>query len=123
MPSVEGASNRLAIAPGFDGLAISPAANDTVADAIAGFLILADRAFRIGDPIEIQEMVCPHSLLCRLYLFKPSDATHLLVFAAIDGACFQCDTRLAASAGSACIHTSCVLRGYEWMVCAGESVV
>jgi MscS family membrane protein len=36
------------------GLAISLAAQDTVADAIAGFIILVDRPFRIGDRIEIQ---------------------------------------------------------------------
>jgi MscS family membrane protein len=36
------------------GLAISLAAQDTVADAIAGFIILIDRPFRIGDRVEIQ---------------------------------------------------------------------
>jgi small-conductance mechanosensitive channel len=39
---------------GISGLAISLAAQDTIADAIAGFIILADRPFRIGDRIEIQ---------------------------------------------------------------------
>ncbi|NIV28041.1 MAG: mechanosensitive ion channel, partial [Anaerolineae bacterium] len=38
------------------GLAISLAAKDTIADAIAGFIILVDRPFRIGDRIEIQEV-------------------------------------------------------------------
>jgi MscS family membrane protein len=39
---------------GIGGLAISLAAQDTIADAIAGFIILVDRPFRIGDRIEIQ---------------------------------------------------------------------
>jgi small-conductance mechanosensitive channel len=43
-----------ATALGLGGLAISLAAKDTVADAIAGFIILVDRPFRIGDRIEIQ---------------------------------------------------------------------
>jgi MscS family membrane protein len=41
---------------GLGGLAISLAAKDTIADAIAGFIILVDRPFRIGDRIEIQEL-------------------------------------------------------------------
>jgi len=45
-----------ATALGLGGLAISLAAKDTVADAIAGFIILVDRPFRIGDRIEIQEV-------------------------------------------------------------------
>jgi MscS family membrane protein len=44
-----------ATALGLGGLAISLAAKDTVADAIAGFIILVDRPFRIGDRIEIHE--------------------------------------------------------------------
>jgi MscS family membrane protein len=43
-----------AAALGIGGLAFSLAARDTVADAIAGFIILVDRPFRIGDRIEIQ---------------------------------------------------------------------
>jgi small-conductance mechanosensitive channel len=43
-----------ATALGLGGLAISLAAKDTVADAIAGFIILVDRPFRISDRIEIQ---------------------------------------------------------------------
>jgi MscS family membrane protein len=43
-----------ATALGLGGLAISLAAKDTVADAIAGFIILVDRPLRIGDRIEIQ---------------------------------------------------------------------
>ena len=39
---------------GLGGLAFSLAAKDTIADAIAGFIILVDRPFRIGDRIEIQ---------------------------------------------------------------------
>jgi MscS family membrane protein len=39
---------------GIGGLAVSLAARDTVADMIAGFIILLDRPFRIGDRIEIQ---------------------------------------------------------------------
>jgi small-conductance mechanosensitive channel len=38
---------------GIAGLAISLAAQDTLADAIAGFLILLDQPFRVGDRIEI----------------------------------------------------------------------
>jgi small-conductance mechanosensitive channel len=45
-----------ATALGLGGLAISLAAKDTVADAIAGFIILIDRPFRISDRIEIQEV-------------------------------------------------------------------
>jgi len=40
---------------GLGGLAISLAARDTIADAIAGLVILVDQPFRIGDRIEIQE--------------------------------------------------------------------
>jgi MscS family membrane protein len=43
-----------AAALGIGGLALSLAARDTIADAIAGFIILVDRPFRIGDRIEIQ---------------------------------------------------------------------
>jgi MscS family membrane protein len=39
---------------GLSGLAISLAAQDTIADAIAGFIVLVDQPFRIGDRIEIQ---------------------------------------------------------------------
>jgi MscS family membrane protein len=42
-----------AAALGLGGLAFSLAARDTVADAIAGFIILVDQPFRIGDRIEI----------------------------------------------------------------------
>lgn len=41
-------------AMGLGGLAFSLAARDTIADAIAGFIILVDRPFRVGDRIEIQ---------------------------------------------------------------------
>jgi small-conductance mechanosensitive channel len=43
-----------AAAVGLGGLAISLAAQDTIADAISGFIILVDQPFRIGDRIEIQ---------------------------------------------------------------------
>lgn len=43
-----------AAALGIGGLAISLAAKDTVADAIAGIIILVDQPFRVGDRIEIQ---------------------------------------------------------------------
>jgi MscS family membrane protein len=43
-----------AAALGIGGLALSLAARDTIADAIAGFIILVDQPFRIGDRIEIQ---------------------------------------------------------------------
>ena len=42
-----------AAAIGIGGLAISLAAQDTLADAISGFLILIDQPFRVGDRIEI----------------------------------------------------------------------
>jgi MscS family membrane protein len=42
-----------AAALGLGGLAFSLAARDTIADAIAGFIILVDQPFRIGDRIEI----------------------------------------------------------------------
>ncbi len=41
---------------GIGGLALSLAARDTIADAIAGVIILFDRPFRVGDRIEIQEL-------------------------------------------------------------------
>ena len=41
---------------GLGGLAFSLAARDTIADAIAGFIVLVDRPFRIGDRIEIQNV-------------------------------------------------------------------
>ncbi len=44
----------LAAALGIGGLALSLAAQDTLSDAIAGFIILADRPYRVGDRIEIQ---------------------------------------------------------------------
>jgi len=44
----------IAAALGIGGFAISLAAKDTIADAIAGFIILVDRPFRLGDRIEIQ---------------------------------------------------------------------
>ena len=43
-----------AAALGLTGLAISLAARDTIADVIAGMIIMVDRPFRIGDRIEIQ---------------------------------------------------------------------
>jgi small-conductance mechanosensitive channel len=42
-----------AAALGIGGLALSLAAQDTLSDAIAGFLILIDQPFRVGDRIEI----------------------------------------------------------------------
>jgi MscS family membrane protein len=48
--------SAFAAALGLGGLAISLAAKDTIADAIAGFIILVDRPFRIGDRIEIAEV-------------------------------------------------------------------
>ncbi|MFN2241817.1 MAG: mechanosensitive ion channel domain-containing protein [Anaerolineae bacterium] len=44
----------LGAALGLGGLAFTLAAQDTIADAIAGVIILVDRPFRIGDRIEIQ---------------------------------------------------------------------
>ncbi len=44
----------IAAALGFGGLALSLAARDTIADIIAGIIILVDRPFRIGDEIEIK---------------------------------------------------------------------
>ncbi len=46
----------LTAALGIGGLGLSLAARDTIADAIAGFIILFDQPFRIGDRIEIQEI-------------------------------------------------------------------
>lgn len=43
-----------AAALGIAGLGFALAAQDTIADAIAGMLILADRPFRVGDRIEIE---------------------------------------------------------------------
>jgi MscS family membrane protein len=43
----------LSAALGLGGLAITLAAQDTIADAIAGVIILVDRPFRIGDRIEV----------------------------------------------------------------------
>lgn len=46
----------LAAALGVGGLVLGLAARDTIADMIAGFLILFDRPFRVGDRIEIEEI-------------------------------------------------------------------
>jgi small-conductance mechanosensitive channel len=46
--------SAFAAALGLGGLAISLAAKDTLADAIAGMIILVDRPFRVGDRIEIK---------------------------------------------------------------------
>jgi small-conductance mechanosensitive channel len=40
---------------GIVGLALSLAAQDTLSDAISGFIILIDQPFRVGDRIEISE--------------------------------------------------------------------
>ena len=45
----------LSAALGLGGLSITLAAQDTIADAIAGVIILIDRPFRIGDRIALQE--------------------------------------------------------------------
>ena len=44
----------LLAALGIAGLALSLAAQDTLSDAISGFIILADQPYRVGDRIEIQ---------------------------------------------------------------------
>jgi small-conductance mechanosensitive channel len=41
---------------GLGGLAISLAAKDTIADVIAGFIVLVDQPYRVGDRIEIEEI-------------------------------------------------------------------
>jgi small-conductance mechanosensitive channel len=46
----------LAAALGLGALGISLAARDTIADAIAGFIILVDQPFRIGDRIEVEKV-------------------------------------------------------------------
>ncbi len=47
--------SALLAAFGVAGLAFSLAAQDTLADAIAGFIILIDQPYRIGDRIQIQD--------------------------------------------------------------------
>jgi small-conductance mechanosensitive channel len=47
--------SALLAAFGVAGLAFSLAAQDTLADAIAGFIILIDQPYRVGDRIEIQD--------------------------------------------------------------------
>jgi len=49
-------TNTLTITVGIIILALSLAAQDTISDAISGFLILADRPFRVGDAIEIEKI-------------------------------------------------------------------
>jgi MscS family membrane protein len=44
---------------GVGGLAISLAAQDTLADAISGALILIDRPFQVGDRIDVSELGAP----------------------------------------------------------------
>jgi MscS family membrane protein len=46
--------SALTAALGLGGLAFTFAAQDTIADAMAGIIILVDRPFRVGDRIEIQ---------------------------------------------------------------------
>ena len=47
-------TNALTITLGILGIALTLAAQDTLADAISGFLILADRPFRVGDAVEVE---------------------------------------------------------------------
>ena len=47
-------STGLAVSTALPLIALSLAAQDTLSDMISGFLILADRPYRIGDRIEIQ---------------------------------------------------------------------
>ena len=47
--------SALLAAFGVAGLAFSLAAQDTLADAISGFIILIDQPYRVGDRIEIQD--------------------------------------------------------------------
>lgn len=46
----------LAAALGLAGLAFSLAAQDTIADAISGMIIMIDQPFRVGDRIEIESL-------------------------------------------------------------------
>ena len=46
----------VAAALGIAGLAFSLAAQDTIADAISGIIIMLDQPFRVGDRIEIDEL-------------------------------------------------------------------
>ena len=46
----------LIAALGIAGLALSLAAQDTLADAISGLVILLDQPFRIDDQIEVEEL-------------------------------------------------------------------
>jgi MscS family membrane protein len=48
--------SALVTAIGIGGLAISLAAQDTIANMISGVIILIDQPFRVGDRIEIQEL-------------------------------------------------------------------
>ena len=48
--------SALLTAIGIGGLAISLAAQDTIANMISGVIILIDQPFRVGDRIEIQEL-------------------------------------------------------------------
>ena len=48
--------SALVAAIGIGGLAISLAAQDTIANMISGVIILIDQPFRTGDRIEIQEL-------------------------------------------------------------------
>jgi MscS family membrane protein len=48
--------SALLAALGIGGLAISLAAQDTIANMISGVIILIDQPFRVGDRIEIQEL-------------------------------------------------------------------
>lgn len=45
--------NALIAALGVSSLAIALAAQDTIANIIAGFLIMIDRPFRVGDEIKL----------------------------------------------------------------------
>jgi small-conductance mechanosensitive channel len=48
--------NGIAAMLGLVALALSLAAQDTLSDAVSGFLILVDQPFRVGDRIEISEL-------------------------------------------------------------------
>jgi len=49
-------TNVMTITFGIIILGLSLAAQDTISDAISGFIVLADRPFRVGDVIEVDRV-------------------------------------------------------------------
>ena len=78
--------NALITALGVSSLAIALAAQDTIANIIAGFLIMVDRPFRIGDEIKLPsgEMVKVLDIGIRRSKFLKLDDNAIVIIPNLD---------------------------------------